>query len=268
MVGWRKPFKRLWISSQTDQAIKDGFSRLQPGMNFDPLYQSAVCRAEADWLIGLNVTRALTSKHQAGLSAGRVQTPTLSMIIEREKEIRSFNPVPYWVIEAGFGNFTANWSSSSGHRIMEEAQADQVVESAKGNKGTVQRVDVKGKSEPHPLAYDLTELQRDANKKFGFSAKKTLNTMQRLYETHKLVTYPRTDSRYITSDMVSTLKSRIKGVSVGAYAELTKPLQGKELTLSKRIVDDGKVTDHHAIIPTEQQPRLDKLTNEEKRSMI
>lgn len=265
MVAWKKPFKRLWISSQTDQAIKDGFARLQPGRNFDPLYQSAVCRAEADWLIGLNVTRALTSKHQEGLSAGRVQTPTLSMIIEREKEIRSFKPVPYWIIDVDFGSFKGHWNSSSGSRIMEETQADEIIENAAGKKGHVQRVDVKAKSETHPLAYDLTELQRDANKKFGFSAKKTLNTLQRLYETHKVVTYPRTDSRYLTSDMVSTLKARLKSVSVGPYAEWVKPLLGQDLRVSKRIVDDSKVTDHHAIIPTEQQPRLEKLTNDEKK---
>lgn len=266
MIRWRKPFKRLWISSQTDQAIKRGFKELKPGRQYDALYDSAVCRAEADWLIGLNVTRALTSKHQEGLSAGRVQTPTLAMIVDREKEIRQFKPVPYWTIEADFGSFKGRWTSADGQRIMDEAVAKRIAEKIQSTRGIVRQKRSRVASEPHPLAYDLTELQREANRRFGFSAKKTLGLLQRLYENHKAVTYPRTDSRYLTSDMASTLKERLASVSVGPYAEWTRPLLNKQrLPLTKRIIDDRKVTDHHALIPTEQPVSLSKLTSDERK---
>lgn len=265
MIHWKKPYKRLWISSQTDQAIRDGFAHLKPGKSYDPLYHSAQCRAEADWLIGLNVTRALTSKYNAQLAAGRVQTPTLSMLIQREREIRSFLPVPYWMIRANFGTFSGTWFSGSNSRIMEEAKANQIMKKVNGEAGRVKRVVKQTKSEAHPLAYDLNELQRDANNKYGFSAKKTLTVLQRLYESQKLVTYPRTDSRYLTTDMVSTFKSRLKTIAVGPYAESVQPLLRQELSISKRVVDNSKVSDHHAIIPTEQPPRIDRLDADERK---
>lgn len=267
LVKWRKPFKRLWISSQTDQAIREGFAKLKPGKDYDRLYQSAVCRAEADWLIGLNVTRALTSKYNAQLSAGRVQTPTLAMIIEREREIRSFRPTDYWTVHADFGSFQGLWRQpeSGDARIFEREKAEAISRAVAGKTGRIVRVKKAEKTIPQPLAYDLTELQRDANKRLGFSAKQTSSVLQRLYEQHKLVTYPRTDSRYLTSDMASTLKGRVQSVAVGPYAALAKEILKHPLQPGKRVIDDAKVSDHHAIIPTEQYVNLSALGNEERR---
>jgi DNA topoisomerase III len=267
LVQWRKPFKRLWISSQTDQAIREGFAKLKPGRDYDNLYASAVCRAEADWLIGLNVTRALTCKYDAQLSAGRVQTPTLAMMMDREREITSFKPVPYWNVTAGFGGFQAKWRGGEQHdgRLYEQSQAEAIVNKVKGTSAKLIKLNKSEKTEPQPLAYDLTELQRDANKRLGFSAKMTSNVLQRLYEQHKLVTYPRTDSRYLTSDMAPTLKGRLESIAVGPYAVLARALLRKPLAISKRIVDDSKVTDHHAIIPTEQFVNLSALSPEERK---
>ncbi|MFD1956192.1 DNA topoisomerase III [Paenibacillus thailandensis] len=267
LVHWRKPFKRLWISSQTDKAIRDGFNALRPGNEFDHLYASAVCRAEADWLIGLNVTRALTVKYNAQLAAGRVQTPTLAILMEREREISQFRPKPYWTIQASYGSLTARWRSetSPDGRLWSREEADAVVSRLKGRPAKVEKLRTVEKEEPHPLAYDLTELQRDANKRLGFSAKQTSSVLQRLYEQHKLVTYPRTDSRYLPSDMVPTLKGRLESVAVGPYAPLARKLLRGSLPITKRLVDDSKVSDHHAIIPTEQFVNLTALSADERK---
>ncbi|MFT9847134.1 DNA topoisomerase III [Aneurinibacillus sp. REN35] len=268
LIKWNKPYKRLWISSQTDKAIKEGFAQVKPGAAYDNLYQSAVCRAEADWLIGLNITRALTSKFNAQLSAGRVQTPTLSMLIEREEEIRKFKPVEYWTLTADFGSFSGMWRAKSNQngRLFKKETAQEIDRKIEGKKGKIVDVKTSEKNEPQPLAYDLTELQRDANKRYNFSAKHTSNVLQKLYEQHKLVTYPRTDSRHLTSDMIPTFKSRLDSIEVGPYAQLVRPLQKlKSLPITKRIVDDSKVTDHHAIIPTEEPLRLGELTNDERK---
>lgn len=267
LVRWKKPFKRLWISSQTDKAIKDGFAQLKPGHDYDRLFQSAVCRAEADWLIGLNVTRALTSKYNAQLAAGRVQTPTLSMLMRRDQEIRSFQPVEYWTVSADFQGFQAHWRdpSSGNPRIFDKVKADQLAAKLQGKQATVTSIQKTEKTIPVPQAYDLTELQRDANRKYGFSAKQTSNVLQRLYEQHKLVTYPRTDSRYLTSDMVPTLKGRLESIAFGPYASLARPLLKKPLPVTKRLVDDSKVSDHHAIIPTEQYLQLGALSSDERK---
>ncbi|OME15342.1 MULTISPECIES: DNA topoisomerase 3 [Paenibacillus] len=266
MAGWKKPFRRLWISSQTDKAIKEGFAKLHPGREFDRLYESARCRAEADWMIGLNVTRALTCKFGSPLSAGRVQTPTLGMIMDREQEITGFRSVDFETLTADFGDFQAAWRASNGDgRIFEKDKTASLKDKLTGRSGRIIKVQKSEKSEPHPLAYDLTELQRDANRKFGFSAKQTSSVLQRLYEQHKLVTYPRTDSRYLTSDMTGTLKERLDSVAVGPYAALARPLLRKQLPITKRIVDDSKVSDHHAIIPTEQTVLLNGLSTEERK---
>lgn len=266
-VRWRKPFKRLWISSQTDQAIREGFKKLKPGHQFDHLYASALCRAEADWLVGLNVTRALTVKFQAQLSAGRVQTPTLAMLMEREKEIQQFRSTPYWLIEADFGMFQGLIRLNKGHdgRMKDREQAANLQRKLKGQLATVTQVHTRTKSELPPQAYDLTELQRDANRRLGFSAKKTSSVLQRLYEQHKLVTYPRTDSRYLSTDIVPTFQARLKAAGVGSYFAFIKPLLGKKLNISKRFVDDAKVTDHHAIIPTEEPLNLHVLNVDERK---
>lgn len=267
LVHWNKPFKRLWISSQTDKAIREGFEKLKPGREYDRLYASAVCRAEADWLIGLNVTRALTSKYNAQLAAGRVQTPTLAMLMDRERDIAGFRPVPYWTVSADFGGFQALWRKDDRHdgRLYDKAEAEALVARLKGKAAVVDQMRTVERSEPQPLAYDLTELQRDANKRLGFSAKQTSSVLQRLYEQHKLVTYPRTDSRYLTSDMAPTFKSRLESVATGPYVTLARALHRKPLAVTKRIVDDSKVSDHHAIIPTEQFVQLGALSPEERR---
>lgn len=266
-VGFHKPIKRLWISSQTDKSIKEGFAHLRPAVEYDNLYHSAQSRAEADWLVGLNVTRALTCKHNAQLSAGRVQTPTLAMIVKREEEIKKFIPKDYYTIHAEFDGFRALWgdNKTGQTRISEKERADAIVNKVKDKAGKIIELKRDAKREAPPLLYDLTELQRDANIRYGFSAKQTLNLMQRLYEEHKVLTYPRTDSRYISSDIVPSLKDRLRAVSNGEYNAITSELIKNGIKTSKRIVDDSKVTDHHAIIPTEEYVRLSDLTSEERR---
>ncbi|MFX4260726.1 DNA topoisomerase III [Pelotomaculum propionicicum] len=266
LANWKKPFMRLWISSQTDDAIREGFANLKAGSSYNSLYDAAVCRAEADWLIGLNVTRALTCKFNAQLNAGRVQTPTLAMIVNRESEIKQFVPVDYWTIRVDFGDYFGDWRNKSGNgRIFSQGLAEDLAAKIKGHPGVIKEIHTENKSEGAPLAYDLTELQRDANKRYGYSAQKTLSILQDLYEQHKLVTYPRTDSRYITTDIVPTLAARLKSISVAPYAEIVKPLLQKPLNPTKRFVDNSKVTDHHAIIPTEQPLRLPLLKEEERK---
>lgn len=261
----RKPMRRLWISSQTDKAIKEGFASLKPSSQYDNLYKSAQCRAEADWLIGLNVTRALTCKHNAQLAAGRVQTPTLAMIVRREEEILKFRPKDYFTVKADFGSFTALYKDSRNQaRFSDAAAAQAIANDVKGKRGVLSEVKKVYRFKAPPAAYDLTELQRDANKKYGYSAKQTLSLMQSLYETHKLLTYPRTDSRYITKDVAATLPERLRAVAVGPYKDAaTAVLRSKPLQ-TKYIVNDSKVTDHHAIIPTEQYVDLNKLSREER----
>lgn len=264
--GWKKPFKRLWISSQTDKAINDGFANLKNGHSYDNLFDAALCRAQADWLIGLNVTRALTCKFNAQLTAGRVQTPTLSLIVDREEEINKFVPKDYWTIEADFDGYTGEWRSSRGDsRIFSEDKAKEIADKIKGHKGVVTEVKVESKSELPPLLYDLTELQRDANKRYGFSAQKTLSVLQGLYERYKIVTYPRTDSRYISSDIVPTLPSRLEAIMVEPYSNFAKTILGRKINVTKRLVDNSKVTDHHALIPTEQKVRLSELDADDKK---
>lgn len=266
-AGFHKPVRRLWISSQTDKSIKEGFSHLRPAAEYDNLYHSAQSRAEADWLVGLNVTRALTCKYNAQLSAGRVQTPTLAMIVKREEEIKKFIPKDYYSIHAEFDGFTALWGDkkTGQTRISEKEKADAIVSGLKGLDGKIIELKRDARREAPPLLYDLTELQRDANIRYGFSAKQTLNLMQRLYEEHKALTYPRTDSRYLSSDIVPSLKDRLRAVSGGEYTAITSELIRTGIKTSKRIVDDSKVTDHHAIIPTEEYVRLSDLTSEERR---
>ncbi|MCQ2463521.1 MAG: DNA topoisomerase III [Clostridia bacterium] len=263
-AGCKLPAKRLWISSQTDRAIKDGFRSLKPAAEYDNLYRSAQARAEADWLVGLNVTRALTCKYNAQLSAGRVQTPTLSLIVEREKEISSFVPKDYYTVQAVFDGFNATFRDTKNNtRFSDRAFAEKILAEISGKPGIVAEVKKEYKHKAPPAAYDLTELQRDANKKYSYSAKQTLNLMQSLYETHKLLTYPRTDSRYITDDVVATLPERLRSVCTGPYREAAAKLLRAPLS-TKYIVNNAKVTDHHAIIPTEEPVNLSRLTHDER----
>jgi len=265
-AGFKKPIRRLWISSQTDKAILQGFQNLKPARDYDNLYRSAQSRAEADWLIGINVTRALTCKYNAQLSAGRVQTPTLAMIVQRENEIKRFVPKDFWTIAGNLKGFSVLWQDrkTGQTRIFDKATADSIAARVTGKTGTITEVSKEAKKELPPLAYDLTELQRDANKKYGYSAKKTLQLMQSLYEHHKLVTYPRTDSRYLTEDIVPTLPERLKSIAVGPYQKPAQAILRAKLNITKRLVDNSKVSDHHAIIPTEQFVDLYSLNSDER----
>ena len=266
--GCQKPLRRLWISSQTTRAIKEGFAHLKPGKDYDNLYLSAQSRAEADWLVGFNVTRALTCKFNAQLSGGRVQTPTLALIVAREKEIKDFVPKDYYTIKAKFDGFTATWADEKQQaRLFSRDKAEAILaelqgKPAGGSTASVAALTKQYKQKAPPAAYDLTELQRDANKKYAYSAKETLSLMQSLYERHKLLTYPRTDSRYITDDVAATLPERLRSIAVGPYQSMAQRLLRSRTT--KYIVDNGKVTDHHAIIPTEEPPNLAALTGEER----
>lgn len=264
-IGWRKPVKRLWISSQTDRAIRDGFSSLKPAEDYNKLYHSAVCRSEADWLIGLNVSRALTTKYEDSLSAGRVQTPTLSMIINREKVIQAFRPEPYWTISVRIGGRAATWQRGDQTRLFDQHDAEAIVKKLGGQQAVVGKVEVRRKREHQPLPYDLTELQRDANRRLGFSAKKTLNVLQSLYERYKIVTYPRTDSRYLTTDIAATIPERLKAIS-SVYGEETRPILHKQKgkVLATNVFNDTKVGDHHALIPTEQPVYIGDLSPDER----
>ena len=264
-AGVKKPLKRLWISSQANKAILDGFKNLKDAKEYENLYKAAVCRAEADWLVGLNVTRALTCKHNAQLSAGRVQSPTLAMIVQREEEIRNFKPVDYWCLNAKTDRFMLNWVNEKGNNsTFKEEIADSIVNKCKGQNGEVLEVKKTTKKKYSPALYDLTELQRDANKIWGYSAKQTLNLMQRLYENHKVLTYPRTDSRYVTSDIVATIPERLKAVSFGEYRVAAQQILNTGVKANKNYVDNSKVSDHHAIIPTEEKGSLANLSSDEK----
>lgn len=307
-----KPLKRLWISSMTDSAIKDGFKKIVPASKYDNLYYSALARAKSDWLVGLNVTRALSCKYNASLNAGRVQTPTIAMVIEKEKEINKFIPTPYHMVYYVYPyknkkiNFLAeipgdkstfdylnlnldedqmtefinnispgffktsdeeliesNAEYAGGTKIFKESRLKDILEKTKNINPIVTKVTSKEKSNPSPLLYDLTELQRDGNKIYGFSPKQTLDIIQSLYEKHKVLTYPRTDSRYLTTDMYQTIKDRINAVSYNNFTNITKKILEKPIKNSKKIFDNTKVSDHHAIIPTEQKPNIMALSSNE-----
>ncbi len=265
-AGFHKPIKRLWISSQTDRAIRDGFAKLRDGKEYFNLYMSAQSRAEADWLVGLNVTRALTCKFNAQLSAGRVQTPTLALIVQREEEIRRFVPKDYYTVRADLGNFFATWHDAKNQTsIFEKERAEAIATKIKGKNFRITEIKKTFGSTPPPMLYDLTELQRDANKLYQYSPKQTLNIMQRLYETHKALTYPRTDSRYLTADIVPTLPERLRAVNHGEFSSIVGEIFRTRKSISRACINNGKVTDHHAIIPTEEQVNLLSLNLEEKR---
>ena len=266
-AGCHKPIKRLWISSVTDKAIKEGFANLKDGHDYDNLYRAAVARAEADWLVGMNGTRALTCKYNAQLSCGRVQTPTLAMIAKREEEIRKFVPKEYYGISLETQDVKWTWrdEKTKSFRTFSRERAEQIKGRLENAVLEITSVEKKAKKTMAPGLYDLTTLQREANLKYGFSAKETLNIMQRLYENHKVLTYPRTDSRYIGKDIVPTIKERLKACGIGPYRKLAGALMNKPVQVNGSFVDDKKVSDHHAIIPTEQFVQLDHMTNEERK---
>lgn len=262
-----KPTKRLWISSVTDKAIKDGFANLKPGKAYENLYASAVARSEADWYIGLNATRALTTRFNAQLNCGRVQTPTVAIIAAREDEINKFIPQTYYGIEAQTpDNLKLTWQDSKGNsRSFDKEKIEAIVKKLSKQNAIIKDIEKKQKKSFSPGLYDLTELQRDANKIFGYSAKETLNIMQKLYEQHKVLTYPRTDSRYLSSDIVGTLPERLRACGVGEFRPLTNKILSKPIKASKSFVDDSKVSDHHAIIPTESYVNYSAFTDKERK---
>ncbi len=247
-----KPFKRLWISSMTNQAIKEGFDKLKDGKEYDNLYYSAVCRSHADWLVGINASRSYTIKYNTLLSIGRVQTPTLAIIVNRQKEIDSFVPEDYYEIKATFDGFNGKYVDEKLQtRIETKEMCDKIFADVKGKNAKVKSLTTEDKSQVQPLLFDLTELQRECNRKFGYSANRTLDLVQDLYEKKKYITYPRTDSRYLSKDMIPSLTgilNKLKETEYKEYANYVLSLE--KLPITNRIVDDAKVTDHHAIIPT------------------
>ncbi|NJE63444.1 DNA topoisomerase III [Enterococcus durans] len=263
-VHFNKPVKRLWISSQTDKAIKTGFKQLKPAKAYDTLYDSALARAKADWLVGLNVTRALTVKYQDNLSAGRVQTPTLALVRDRERKIETFKPQTYFSILLNVEKEQAKMAQKNQFALKSQEEAQALVQRLSQQKGIVSSIEEKTKTESAPLPYDLTEIQREANQRYGYSAKKTLGLVQSLYETHKIVTYPRTDSKYLTNDMKITMSERLQAVSDFA-PEVKQYLKNGAVVRQTKVFQDNKVTDHHALLPTEKRPRYEKLSNEEQK---
>ena len=266
MAGCQKSFQRLWISSMTDEAIRSGFASLRPGSEYDSLYQSARCRSEADWLVGMNASRAFTLRYDVLLSVGRVQTPTLNLLVKRRREIDSFQPEPYFLVLAGFQDYQGTWFDGQQpgfvKKIKTQEQAQAIADKVRGQKACVLSVTQEEKREAPPQLYDLTTLQREASNLLGFTADKTLKTAQSLYEKRKLITYPRTDSRYLSHDMGPSVKKAWASLPP-PLNELAAPLLEKPVPMTRRIFDDAKLTDHHAIIPTGKKTNLDALTPEE-----
>ncbi|MGL4589218.1 MAG: DNA topoisomerase III [Mycoplasmatales bacterium] len=264
-TGFKKPIKRLWISSVTDKAIKEGFAKLSDGKKYQNLYMSALARAESDWLVGINATRALTTKYNTQLSCGRVQTPTLQMIMEQDDKIKNFKPQMYYNIRAFAKGVQFTYlDSKKQSRIFQAENSQKIVESIDKQMLEVVEITRKEKRTNPRQLYDLTTLQREANQQYGYSAKYTLDIMQSLYEYHKIVTYPRTDSNYLTTDMVSTLKERITASKVFAFGHVIDKLDLAKVN-KNTFVNNAKVSDHHAIIPTEVKANLSRLSVEEER---
>ncbi len=252
LSGCTKPVKRLWINSMTDEAIRKGFASLKDNLEYENLYQSARSRAEADWLVGMNATRLFSVKYNTKLTVGRVQTPTLAMIVNRQLTIQNFVPEPFYEIEADCRAFKATWFNEDGTRAASKEAAESIVAQCTGKEGTVVKLNRKKASSDRPLLYDLTELQREANRRYGYTANQTLDSAQALYEKHKLATYPRTDSRYLSSDMKAELPALVKAIHTGYKDAVphTEKLMKQGINSDKRVINDSKVTDHHAIIVT------------------
>ncbi len=260
------PLKRLWISSVTDKAIREGFRNLKDARQYENLFRAAEARAEADWIVGINASRALTTKYNAQLSCGRVQTPTLAMVASRDALIRNFKPQSYYEVDAVTGKGNLSWVSEKGQtRIFSKDKADGLIKKLTGERLKVTSVKRAEKKKHAPELYDLTTLQQEAYKHYGYSAKKTLSIMQRLYEQHKVLTYPRTDSRYLTSDMANTLEERVRACGVGEHRPAAFKLLKAGIKPSSRFINDQKVSDHHAIVPTEESPIPGNLDTEENR---
>ena len=266
-AGCKKPFQRLWISSMTDEAIREGFREIRPGGDYDGLYESARCRSRADWLVGMNASRAFTLRYNALLSVGRVQTPTLAILVKRRKEIENFRPEGYCTVTADFGDYKGIWFSEKldpDTHVKTREEAEAIAAAVKDKTGTVTQAETTRKKELPPQLYDLTSLQRDANRMLGFTADKTLKTAQSLYETHKALTYPRTDSRYLPPDMIPRVVQTMKLLPEKYQPFVAAALPEGKLPVSKRTIDASKVTDHHAILPTAKRADLSKMTEDER----
>ncbi|MFN8396394.1 MAG: DNA topoisomerase 3 [Bacteroidia bacterium] len=279
LVGSTKPIQRLWVSSQTDKALKDGFAKLKPGSDYDNLYQAARCRSEADWLVGINATQAYTLKYgqqapfvgddgkrQQPLSLGRVQTPVLKLLVDRYQEVVDFKPETYWelilTLEKGGQQFQAKWFRDKMERFQEEKEGQEILARLE-DKATVRDVAMKPKTEIPPLLYDLTTLQKDANKRYNFSAQQTLDLAQDLYEKYKTLTYPRTDSRYLSDDIFPLIPDLLDNVArMPAYAPFVQKAKALGIKQDKNYFNNAKVSDHHAIIPTETDPSKAGMTGE------
>ncbi len=270
-----QPVKRLWLSSMTSDAMRDAMANLRDGAEFHQLEEAARSRSEADWVVGMNATRAATirlrSSFDGAVSLGRVQTPTLAIIARREEEIRAFVPEPYWLVDADFEatgarGYEGRYHEGAQPRIATAEAAQAIVEAVRGRRGEITKLEKRKRTEIVPLLYDLTSLQREANTRYGFSARRTLGAAQRCYEEHKALTYPRTSSRYLTSDMVGELKEITAKVGRRPeYAKAAGYVGGLDLLPLKRVVDDAKVGDHHAIIPTNAEHQLDKFSDDDRR---
>ncbi|HEV2819699.1 MAG TPA: DNA topoisomerase 3 [Solirubrobacteraceae bacterium] len=270
-----KPVQRLWLSSMTKKAMEDAFSSLRPASELAPLEAAARSRSEADWIVGMNATRAATirlrSSFDGAVSLGRVQTPTLAILARREEEIRAFVPEPYWLVDAFFAAsgerlYAGRYHAGAQPRLKTADEAQAIVDAVRGQRGEITKLEKQRRRERAPLLYDLTSLQRDANTRFGFSARRTLAAAQRCYEEHKVLTYPRTSSRYLSTDMISELKPTAQ--HVGAHHEYAKGaayVTGLDVLPLGRVVADEKVTDHHAIIPVNAPQAIDKLSDDDRR---
>ena len=266
-AGCKKPFSRLWISSMTDEAITEGFRNIRPGSDYEGLYASARCRSQADWLVGMNASRAFTLKYDALLSVGRVQTPTLAILVKRRKEIENFKPEGFCTLTADFGDYRGVWFSEKldpDTHLKEKAEADRIAAEVKGQTGTVIQAETNRRRDLPPQLYDLTSLQRDANKMLGFTADKTLKLAQSLYEKHKALTYPRTDSRYLPPDMIPRVVQTMKLLPESYQRLVPGALPGGRLPVSKRTIDASKVSDHHAILPTAKRVNPASFSEDER----
>ncbi len=254
MAKCKKPVERLWISSMTDQAIRQGFEKLRPQSAYDSIYASAKCRSEADWIVGMNASRAFSIRYNAPLPVGRVQTPTLSMIVARDREIAEFIPRDYWEIRADFGDYEGlYWNPKAKEaRVYDPEEAKSIKKEITGGTGNITDSCYELKKIPPPQLFDLTTLQREANRRYGYSAEKTLSIAQSLYETRKLITYPRTDSRYLSSDMPGKIAETLRNLPE-PYAAFVRAPEFSPDVRGKRFYDDAKISDHHAIVPTEKK---------------
>lgn len=265
-VGNKKPIQRLWISSVTKKAIQQGFKNLQDGRKYNHLYQAALARSEADWIVGINATRALTTKYDAQLSLGRVQTPTIQLVYERQKEIKQFKPEDYYTLHIKVAGYEFDLDSQQ--RFKQREDLEHIVKAIAQNNIQVTTVETKRKKSYPQALFNLTDLQQEAYRRFKMGPKETLNTLQNLYERHKLVTYPRTDSNFLTSDMVETFSERLQALLATDYKVAVKNLMKKSFNTKLNIINDKKVSDHHAIIPTEIRPDLNQLTAREQKIYI